>query len=273
MAHTLQERYSQLVEAKLRSEAIFANLFNRKYEGQPTAGAVKIPVRTEVAVGAYNKATGKALTQGSTTYLTLPIDADQAVNELIDGYDAEAVPDNVVADRLDSAAYGLAQDEDAAKRTALTTAGNYTQTGNTTALTKSTAYEAIIDAIQAAKKAHVKTSEMWLVVSSDVYGLLLKDEAHFVKASNLGDNIVQNGLVGRIAGIPVYEDPDLTENFEFVLGNTAFCHFVAEFAVPVHVQDLAGSGTFIGASAVQGRRIYGLKISKPETIFAKKKGN
>lgn len=270
MAHTLQERYSKLVEAKLRAEAIYANLFNRKFEGDPKAGAVKIPVRPDMEAGEYNRANGITLAAGSTSYITLPIDKDQAVNELVDGYEAAAVPDNLIADRLDSAGYALAVDEDAAKRTELTTEGNFTATGNTTALTKATAYEAIIDAVQAAKKAHVRKGTMWLAVSSDVYGLLLKDEAHFVKASNLGDEITTTGYVGKIAGIPVYEDPDLTENFEFVLGNSEFCHFVAEFAVPVQVKDLA-DGAHIGASAVQGRRVYGLKISKPETVFAKKK--
>ena len=269
MAHTLQERYSALVEAKLRAEAVYANLFNHKYEGDPKAGAVKIPVRDEVAVGAYDRATGKQLTVGSTTYITLPIDQDQAVNELIDGFEAAAVPDNIVADRLDSAGYGLAIDEDAAKRTALTTDGNYTATGNTTKLTKATAYDAIIDAIQAAKKAHVRKGTMWLAVSNETYGTLLKDETHFVKASNLGDEITTTGFVGKIDGVPVYEDADMTEDFEFILGNSEFCHFVAEFAVPVAVKDLA-DGAHIGASAVQGRRVYGLKISKPETVFAKK---
>lgn len=269
MAHTLQERYSQLVEAKLRAEAIYSTLFNTRYEGQPSAGAVKIAVRADMEAAAYDRQNGTALVSGTTTYITLPIDHDQAVNELIDGYEAAAVPDNLIADRLESAAYALAIDEDAAKRTALTTDGNYTSTGNVTALTAKTAYEVIVDAIQSAKKAHVKVNTMWLVVSSDVYALLLKDTDHFIKASNLGDDIVTNGMVGKIAGIPVFEDPDMTEGFDFLLGNSEFCHFVPEFTVPVAVKDLA-DGSHIGASAVQGRRSYGLKISKPETIFAKK---
>ena len=61
---------------------------------------------------AYDKATGVDLEIGTTTYIDLDIDQDMAVNELIDGYDAEAVPDNLVADRLDSAGYSLALDMD-----------------------------------------------------------------------------------------------------------------------------------------------------------------
>lgn len=84
--HDLQERYSSLVLAKLRKTSIIQALFNRRYEGQPTAGAVKIPVRDgEVKVGDYDIVSGGKLTTSTTTYMTLPIDKDRYVNELIDG--------------------------------------------------------------------------------------------------------------------------------------------------------------------------------------------
>ena len=35
-------------------------------------------------------------------------------------------------------------------------------------------------------------------------------------------------------------------------------------------QDLSGSGKYIGASAVQGRKVYGLKVSKPQTLYIKR---
>ena len=110
MAHEAQERYSDLVLAKVRSELVLKDgfVFNNDYEGDPTAGAVKIPVRdTEVVVSDYDKANGIAPTNGETTYTTLVIDKDKAINEIIDGYDAESVPDNLIADRLDSGGMGL----------------------------------------------------------------------------------------------------------------------------------------------------------------------
>ena len=111
MAHNKQERWSKMVDAKLRQTLVTRDktIFNNRYEGNPKAGKVKIPVRdTEVEVKAYNKSTGIDLSEGSTSYIDLNIDQDEAVNELIDGYDAAAVPDNLIADRLDSAGYSLA---------------------------------------------------------------------------------------------------------------------------------------------------------------------
>jgi len=111
MPHIARERYSEMVDAKLRATIVkrVGVICNNRYEGSPKAGAVKVPVRdTEVAVADYNKKTGTAMTHGDTNFLTVNIDKDKAVNELIDGFDAESVPGHLVADRLDSAGYSLA---------------------------------------------------------------------------------------------------------------------------------------------------------------------
>lgn len=269
-AHTAQERYSSLVLAKLRKTAIFVSLFNRKYEGKPTAGAVKIPVRdTEVVVGTYDKAAGGELKTGTTTYQTLAIDKDKYVNELVDGYDAASVPDNLIADRLDSAGYAMGISLDTDLITLLTTKG--TASKNTTALTKDTIYESIVDEVAALKKKGLNPTEMWLAVTNETYAMLLKSP-EFIKASDLGDNVVQNGRVGRINGLDVYETNNISDalKVEYIIGNNVYCHFVDEWMVPVTVNDLK-DGKHIGASAVQGRRVYGAAVSRPETVTVKKK--
>ena len=136
MAHEAQVRYSNLVDLKLRKTLVkkVGVICNNRYEGSPKAGKVKIPVRdTEVAVKAYDKANGVDADAGTTTYLDLDIDNDEAVNEIIDGFDAASVPDDLVADRLDSAGYSLALQVDSDGSVELTTAG--TAFGTTTALT------------------------------------------------------------------------------------------------------------------------------------------
>lgn len=147
MAHEAQVRYSNLVDLKLRKTLVkkVGVICNNRYEGSPKAGSVKVPVRdTEVVVNDYDKAKGAKQTSGDTTYLTVNIDHDKAVNEIIDGFDAESVPGNLVADRLDSAGYSLGLQMDSDGSVELTTAG--TAFGNTTALTEKTIYANIVDA-------------------------------------------------------------------------------------------------------------------------------
>lgn len=271
MAHESQVRYSAMVDAKLRETLVKKDgvIFNNRYEGDPKAGTVKIPVRdTEVVVADYSKTSGATATHGDTAYTDCPVNKDKAVNEVIDGFDAASVPDKLVADRLDSAGYSMGLQVDNDATVVLEAAA--TALSSTTALTKTTVYEAIVDARTTMTKAKVPNdNKRWLLVSPDTYALILKSP-EFVKASALGDAVVQTGAQGRIAGFNVFEDNTLSETTEFIAGHPNWCTRVNEWAVPVHLQDLAGSGTYIGATAVQGRKVYGHKVTKPETLFIKK---
>ena len=120
------------------------------------------------------------------------------------------------------------------------------------------------------KKLGWRVEEMWLAVTNETYATLLKCP-EFVRATQLGDDVVKNGQVGRIAGLDVYETNNIPDeaNVDFVIGNRVFCHFVDEWKVPVAINDLKDA-KHIGASAVQGRRVYGKKISRPTTVRVKK---
>lgn len=272
MAHELQNRYSALVDAKLRAVLVKKDgvIFNTRYQGDPTAGAVMVPVRdTEVAVGDYNKQNGADKTHGDTAYITLAIDKDKAVNEIIDGYDAAAVPDNLTADRLDSAAYSLALQIE--KDSTAVLEAKATVHGTTEALTSETVYDVAVDMRTALSKAHVPNDgKRFLLVSPDTYALLLKDKEHFTHATELGDKVIATGAVGQIAGFLVFEDSTLSTKTEMIAGHPNWCVRVNEWKVPVHLQDLSGSGEYIGASAVQGRMVYAHGVTKAKTLLIKK---
>lgn len=268
MAHISQERYSKLVKAKVRKELKLKDgvVFNNDYEGNPTAGSVKIPVRdTEVAVSDYDKANGIQGTVGSTAYETMIIDKDKALNEIIDGFDAKAVPDNLIADRLDSAGYALAAQLDNDGATVLIAGA--TVVGESL-LDKTNIYDKIVDIRTAMSKANIPDDgKRYLLVVPDTMALILKCQ-EFIKASDLGDAVVQSGIVGRVAGFNVIEWNDTTANLAMIAGHPRFATRAEEFAVPIHIQDLSGSGSYIGASAVQGRSVYGHKVLRSTAIRA-----
>lgn len=266
MAHTSQERYSKLVNAKLRNELVLKDgfVFNNDYEGNPTAGAVKIPVRDiEVAVSDYDKANGISATNGATSYTTLNIDKDKAVNEIIDGFDAESVPDNLVADRLDSAGYSLAAQIDTDGGTTLLAGSTIMNFGQ---LTKDNIYDALVGIREAMSTAKIPNDgKRYLLVTPKTMSLILKSP-EFVKASSLGDAVVQTGAVGKIAGFLAAEWNDTTTNLAMLAGHPRFATRVKEWSVAPHLQDLSGSGKYIGASAVQGRMVYGHKVLRQVAI-------
>ena len=268
MAHEAQVRYSKLVDLKLRATLVkkVGVICNNRYEGSPKAGAVKIPVRdTEVAVSDYDKANGITAGTGGTAYETMTIDKDKGVNEIIDGYDAAGVPDNLVADRLDSAGYSLAGQMDSDGATVLiagATALNVAQLG------KDNIWETIVDIRTAMSKANIPNDgKRYLLVTPDTYALVLKCP-EFTHASDLGDAVLQTGALGKIAGFLVFEWNDTTANLAMVAGHPRFATRCKEFAVQVHLQDLSGSGRYIGASAVQGRLVYAHKVLRSVAIRA-----
>lgn len=284
MAHLLQERYSQLVDLKLRSSLVTKEgvVCNTRYEGDPKAGAVKIPVRdTEVAVGTYDKENGATPNQGSTSYVTVTIDNDVFVNEIIDGYDAASVPDNLVSDRLDSAGYSLAANIDQKCIDVLEAEG--TINADKTALTKDNVYEIFVDLAAALSKAKVPNDgRRFALVSPDTYALLLKDTTNFIRQSSLSQELVMKGIIGQIAGFNVIECNRLMVDnativsskkttTEIIVGHPDWVARVREWSVPVHVQDLSGSGKYIGASAVQGRNVFAHKITKSQAVIVKRK--
>lgn len=267
MAVTSQERYASLVDAKLRDVIVQKNgyVWNNKYEGNPKAGAVRIPVRdTEAVAGDYtrdNATSGAALTQASGSYLTLAINKDVAVNEKIDSYSVDSVPDNIIADRLDSAAHSLSlrMNQDGTKELLKAEI-----IASTAALTKDNVYAQFVDLRTALSREKVPTQGRFALISPEVYALLLKSP-EFVKASDLGDAVVQSGAIGQIAGFLLFEDTSLPAVVSVIAGHPNWCTRVDEWAVMPKVQSLDGSGNFIGEVAIQGRKIYGHKLTKPQT--------
>lgn len=268
MAHIARERYSELVLAKVRKELKLKDgvVFNNDYEGSPSAGSVKIPVRdTEVTVSDYDKANGITATHGSTGYETMVIDKDKAVNEVIDGYDAQSVPGSLVADRLDSAGYSLAGQLDTDGATTLLAGSTVV---NESVLDKTNIYDKIVDIRTAMSKANIPDDgKRYLLVTPDTMALILK-APEFIKASDLGDSVVQTGAIGKVAGFLVIEWNDSTANLAMVAGHPRFATRAMEFSVPIKLQDLSGSGKYIGASAVQGRDVYAHKVLRSLAIRA-----
>lgn len=267
MAHEAQVRYSSLVLAKMRSENILKDgiIFNNDYEGDPVAGSVKVPVRDdEVRVGDYDRSAGGDLSESSTVYRPILINREKYVNELIDSYDAASVPDNLVADRLDSAGYSMARALDTDGASTLISQGTRV---NISAVTSGTVYSDVVNIRTLMSKANVPNDgRRYLLVTPDIYAEMLKSPL-FVSASALGDDVKQSGAVGKIAGFTVFEWNDSTANLAMIAGHPRYATRINAWKVPVAINDLKDA-KHIGASAVQGRSVYGHEVLRKSAVYA-----
>ena len=107
----------------------------------------------------------------------------------------------------------------------------------------------------------------------------IRDILAHIRLNEPGSSLEFGGAVGQIGGLNVYESVNLgayeveedgttyTVEPQIIAGHPNCATRVEEWAVGVHVQDLAQSGKYIGACAVQGRKVFTHKVTNKDGIF------
>ena len=248
--------------------------FSRDYEGNPTAGAVKVPVRNmDVNVRDYDIKNGLALEQSATNYLNIPINFNKGINELIDGYEAAAVPDNLMAQRMESAAYSLAKtfEEDAINALVSNSTVSTQPDG-----TVDNIYMNIVKDIAQLAKRGVDKNRMYVAVSYATEALLLANPVYANTSSQIGAELARNGIVNRINGVNIItQDLGETEDgqaIEYIVYGIDWTQAIDEWMVnPVVVDLTTGSSEYIGASALKGRMVYADAVTDKNAVIVKAK--
>lgn len=252
--HKRQERYADTIVKLMRKEFNIRNEFSRDYEGDPTAGAVNVPTRnSDITLSDYDVLNGITMTQSATDYLQVLVDGHKAFSELVDGYEAEAVPDNLKAQRLESAGYvvGKALELDAIN--ALVTGG--TTESSTSETTEDNVYKTIATSVKTLKARGIATDDLRIAISADTELKLLTDSKFANTAGTLGAELVRNGVIGKINGVQVKPNYLLPENVEYIVYAPAWCQAIDEWKVEPSFKDI-NDGKHVGASALQGRMVY-----------------
>lgn len=269
--HERQERYANSIVKLMRPQLKIRNTFSRDYEGNPVAGAVKVPVRnTDVKISDYDVKNGVSLSQSDTSYLNIPVDNNKAINELIDGYEAKAVPDNLVAQRLESGAYttALTLESDAIKALLTGTVSSMEDCTNVNV------YSNIVKDIAKIAKLGVDKSRIRVAISYDTETLLLTDEKYSNTTSQVGAELAREGIVGRINGVNVLtQDLGQTsdgKDIEYIVYAIDWCQAIDDWIVEPTINDLA-DGIHIGASALQGRMVYKDTVTDTKAVIYKAK--
>lgn len=256
--HKRKESYATQVLAISRAETNIYDDFSEDYEKDGVTGQIMVPTRDEeVKVSDYDIKNGIELQTSGTDYLPLPIDKDYGVNELIDGYEAEAVPDNLVAQRIDSAGYSIGMKKEKMAIEALLTG---TVSSDTSKLTTANVYAKIVAEIKNMKKRNMKANQMRVAISADVEELLLTDEKFSNTAGTLGEKLVREGVIGKLAGVATKPNYLMGENVDFIIYDKRYCQKYEVWKKEPAVEELK-DGKHIGASALQGRQVGGLMVT------------
>lgn len=252
--HKRQERYADTIVKLMRKEFNIRNEFSRDYEGSPVAGAVNVPTRNgDITLSDYDVLNGITMTQSATDYLPVLVDGHKAFSELVDGYEAEAVPDNLKAQRLESAAYVTGKALELSSIAALINGG--TIEASTSATTEDNVYKTIATSVKNLKARGIPTDGLRISVSADTELKLLTDSKFANTAGSLGAELVRNGVIGKINGVQVKPNYLLPEEVEYIVYAPAWCQAIDEWKVEPTFKDI-NDGKHVGASALQGRMVY-----------------
>ena len=268
--HKRRETYATEVLAMAKAQVNIYEDFSTDYEIDGATGAIKVPTRdATVTISDYDILNGVSLTQSATDYVDLPVDKNYAINELIDGYEAEAVPDNIRANRIEAAGYSLGLKKENMAIAALVSNG--TTSSDTTALTEQTVYKKIATEVKNMKARNMDVSQMRIVVDAETELLLLTDDKFANTSGQLGAELIREGVIGKINGVPVKANYLLPNNVEFIIYDKRFIQKYEVWAVEPTINNLA-DGKHIGASALQGREVGGLKITNALGVQVKTAG-
>lgn len=269
--HKRRETYANEVLAMAKSKVNIYDDFSTDYEIDGATGQINVPTRSaEVTISDYDILNGVALTQSATDYKVLPIDKNYAINELIDGYEAEAVPDNLRANRIEAAGYSLGLKKENMAINELVAKG--TKSSDTTALTEEDAYKKIAAEIANMKKRNMEVASMRVVVSADTELLLLTDSKFANTAGTLGAELVREGVIGKINGVAVKPNYLLPEGVEFIIYDKRFTQKYEVWSVEPSISDIK-DGKHIGASVLQGRQVGGLMVTNALGVQVKTAGS
>ena len=269
--HKRRETYANEVLAMAKSKVNIYEDFSTDYEIDGATGQINVPTRSaEVTISDYDILNGVALTQSATDYKVLPIDKNYAINELIDGYEAEAVPDNLRANRIEAAGYSLGLKKENMAITELV--GKGTKSSDKTALTEADAYKKIAAEIANMKKRNMEVASMRVVVNADTELLLLTDSKFANTAGTLGAELVREGVIGKINGVAVKPNYLLPEGVEFIIYDKRFTQKYEVWSVEPSINDIK-DGKHIGASALQGRQVGGLMVTNALGVQVKTTGS
>lgn len=276
--HQRQERYTDSIVKLMRKSMKVRNTFSRDYVGDPKAGAVKVPVRSaDVSLADYDVKDGATLAQSATTYQTIAIENDKAVNELIDGYEAAAVPDNLVAQRIESASYVTAK---SLEDDAVSTLANNSTASTASDCTIANCYGNILADINKLAKLGIDKNKLYVAISYEVETMLMQNPTYANTAANLTAEEIREGFSGKINGVKVITQDlgtvSITAsgttsqyNIEYIVYATEWCQAIDEFVVDVTVNDLK-DGKHIGASALQGRMVYANAVTNTGAVILKR---
>lgn len=258
----VDERYSNLLEKNLFPQSVLIPgvTYSTSWQGDAASGAVKIYKLTSGAVTVGTPGRDFTHVDGANTLLTLALDKNFQRSRKLYKVQMNAVSYDMASLELSLAVKEVSKAWQAQGVLALE-AGS-TDMADITALTKDNIYGYMVDGKQVLVENDATPDVV--MVSPAVYSLLLKSP-EFIKASNLGDYVVQSGAVGQVAGLLVYSTNFVSATTDFII----YDHETLAIATNLEAMRMMETPDFVGTLA-QVEMNSGYLVTNTERALIKK---
>lgn len=268
VATFIPELWSARLLQGLEKSHVATNLVNRDYEGQIRNQGDKVNINTlsDVAIKTYTPNSDIASPDDlTTTKQQLEITEADYFNIQLDDVDRVQAAGELMDTAMRNVAYKMNDKTDSfilGKIASGVASGNIIGTTEIPIqVTKNNIYESIIEMRTKLDKANVPTSGRTIIIPPEIYALLLQDE-RFVKSDAVaGQNVLVNGLVGRVAGFDVFESNnvvyDTNNKFWKVTAQVRTATTFAEQIVKTEAYRMEKRFS----DAVKGLHVYGAKVT------------
>lgn len=241
---------------------VYAALVNRDYEGEIRNAGDTVHINTigDITVGNY---TGAAITYEdlATTDQELKIDQSKYFAFQVDDVDkAQAMPGLVEA-ATQRAAYALNDATDMFLASVLASV----EPAPAAQVTKANVYETLVNMKVALDQQNVPTEGRWVVVDPTFHGMLLQDERFVSFGTDITNERLVNGRVGRAVGMDIYVSnnvPISGDAFLMIAGVPMAATFAEQL---IETEALRSETSF--KDKIRGLHVYGAKVTNPDGLY------
>jgi len=243
---------------------------NTNYEGEirNVGDSVKIQQPGSITVNSYPASADISYESPTSTTKTLSVDQDKYWAFTVDDLDAVQANVNLVDTYTQRAAVAIAEDVDKYLGSLYASQGAGDVTVDLTASSVDL-YGTFVDAALNLDENNVPRAGRWAIVTPVVHAALLED-TKFIQASDLGDQTVTTGAVGRVAGMDILVSNNLTESSSTSTTSVMKCLYGTSDSM-TYARQLLGQpealrleGRF--EDAIRGRLAYGAVVVQPDAL-------
>lgn len=292
MPLTLRQQWGEVVTTNLRNKLITRNMFNSNYQRDAASGAIMIPIVEDLTARNYNRGniTNNTIGYDSNKWIQCVIDKDVYLKELIDGYEAGALPYDVLKVKLERAGYSFAKAMDLhGLQTLIYGAQGLDKNGNAFTQTDPR-YDAnssygIVKVITAADDVYDIVTDLggdlsdrgvpedgrYLAVNGKFKARILQSNKA-IRQGQLSQELVLKGVLAEIAGFEVYSSGNVTgtdasgNHIDAIAGHADFATRVEAFATLPEVVNAGGSAYAVGGVFVNGRYVFTHEVTNPKAF-------